>query len=169
VRSPWWWTSTRLHGATTQKTAIFILTAVRTSNPTYVRCVLLRAYYFLFPKWVSFEAVARPKGRTLILLLLLFMYVFIFKLCNRESVHEPVSLHSSFWKIHLMLMKCYVKKCATLRMAVFIVPRWSGCHLNAFEMTVISFEPYQYYYKYYYYYFYGLLISFDTTTSAGNQ
>jgi hypothetical protein len=26
--------STRLHGATTQKTAIFILTAVRTSNPT---------------------------------------------------------------------------------------------------------------------------------------
>jgi hypothetical protein len=25
----------RLHGATTQKTAIFILTAVRTSNPTY--------------------------------------------------------------------------------------------------------------------------------------
>jgi hypothetical protein len=28
-------TSTRLHGATIQKTAIFILTAVRTSNPTY--------------------------------------------------------------------------------------------------------------------------------------
>jgi hypothetical protein len=27
--------STRLHGATTQKTAIFILTAVKTSNPTY--------------------------------------------------------------------------------------------------------------------------------------
>jgi hypothetical protein len=27
-------TSTRLHGATTQKTAIFVLTAVRTSNPT---------------------------------------------------------------------------------------------------------------------------------------
>jgi hypothetical protein len=27
-------TSTRLHGAATQKTAIFILTAVRTSNPT---------------------------------------------------------------------------------------------------------------------------------------
>jgi hypothetical protein len=26
--------STRLHGATTQKTAIFVLTAVRTSNPT---------------------------------------------------------------------------------------------------------------------------------------
>jgi N-acetylmuramic acid 6-phosphate (MurNAc-6-P) etherase len=28
-------TSTRLHGTTTQKTAIFVLTAVRTSNPTY--------------------------------------------------------------------------------------------------------------------------------------
>jgi hypothetical protein len=28
-----WQTSTRLHGATTQKTAIFVLTAVRTSNP----------------------------------------------------------------------------------------------------------------------------------------
>jgi ABC-type sulfate transport system substrate-binding protein len=27
-------TSTRLHGATTQKTATFVLTAVRTSNPT---------------------------------------------------------------------------------------------------------------------------------------
>jgi hypothetical protein len=26
-------------GATTQKTAIFILTAVRTSNPTYARCL----------------------------------------------------------------------------------------------------------------------------------
>jgi hypothetical protein len=41
--SPWWWrqqgplkrwyNSTRLHGATTQKTAIFILIAVKTSNP----------------------------------------------------------------------------------------------------------------------------------------
>jgi hypothetical protein len=30
-----WQTSTRLHGATTQKTAIFVLTAVRTSNPNY--------------------------------------------------------------------------------------------------------------------------------------
>jgi hypothetical protein len=29
-------TSTRLHGATTQKTAIFVLTAVRTSIPTYI-------------------------------------------------------------------------------------------------------------------------------------
>jgi hypothetical protein len=28
-------TSTRLHGATTKKTAVFILTAVRTSNPTH--------------------------------------------------------------------------------------------------------------------------------------
>jgi hypothetical protein len=28
----------RLHGATTQKTAIFILTAVRTSNPTKRDC-----------------------------------------------------------------------------------------------------------------------------------
>jgi hypothetical protein len=32
-----WQTSTRLRGATTQKTAIFIFTAVRTSNPTYER------------------------------------------------------------------------------------------------------------------------------------
>jgi hypothetical protein len=41
--SPLWWrqqvplkrkTSTRLHGATTRKTAIFILATVRTSNPT---------------------------------------------------------------------------------------------------------------------------------------
>jgi hypothetical protein len=28
---------TRLHGFTTQKTAIFVLTAVRTSNPTVFR------------------------------------------------------------------------------------------------------------------------------------
>jgi hypothetical protein len=42
--SPWWWrqqvplkhqkTSTRVHSATAQKTAIFILAAVRISNPT---------------------------------------------------------------------------------------------------------------------------------------
>jgi hypothetical protein len=45
-RSPWWWrqqgptkrwwTSTRLHGAATQKTAFFVLTAVRTSNLTKI-------------------------------------------------------------------------------------------------------------------------------------
>jgi hypothetical protein len=35
---------TRLHGATTQKTAIFIHTAVRTSNPTYI-------------DWVSWNSV----------------------------------------------------------------------------------------------------------------
>jgi hypothetical protein len=29
-----WVVATRLHGATTQKTAICVLTAVRTSNPT---------------------------------------------------------------------------------------------------------------------------------------
>jgi hypothetical protein len=31
-------THTRLHGTTTQKTAIFILTAMRNTNPTYVAC-----------------------------------------------------------------------------------------------------------------------------------
>jgi hypothetical protein len=31
---------TRIHGATTQKTAIFILTAVRTSNPTQFEDVI---------------------------------------------------------------------------------------------------------------------------------
>jgi hypothetical protein len=38
---------TRLHGATTQKTAIFILAAVRTSNPEFLLLLLLlgRAYY----------------------------------------------------------------------------------------------------------------------------
>jgi hypothetical protein len=49
--SPWWWrqqgplkrwqTSTRLHGAKTQKTSIFIFTAVRTSNPSYLLLILL--------------------------------------------------------------------------------------------------------------------------------
>jgi hypothetical protein len=42
--SPWWWrqqvhltrqyTSTKLHSAATKKTAIFVLTTVRTSDPT---------------------------------------------------------------------------------------------------------------------------------------
>jgi hypothetical protein len=47
----WWWRqrgplkrwlpSTRLHGASNQKTAIFVLTAMRTSNPTWLLIFLL--------------------------------------------------------------------------------------------------------------------------------
>jgi hypothetical protein len=50
--SAWWWrqqwplkcwkTSTRLYGATTQKTAIFVLTTVRTKNPIYFSCTKYR-------------------------------------------------------------------------------------------------------------------------------
>jgi hypothetical protein len=39
--------STRLHGATTQKTAIFILTAVRTSNPKYKNHITIPYKAFL--------------------------------------------------------------------------------------------------------------------------
>jgi hypothetical protein len=39
-----WSVSTRLHGATSQKTAIFILVAVRTSYHNY-----LRKSYFIYP------------------------------------------------------------------------------------------------------------------------
>jgi hypothetical protein len=38
------WTYTRLHGATTQKTAIFILAAVRTSSTTKTRIALYQNY-----------------------------------------------------------------------------------------------------------------------------
>jgi hypothetical protein len=48
-RADFWKTSTRLHGVTTQKTAIFILTAVRTSNLTVDILILVyRLYYLIF-------------------------------------------------------------------------------------------------------------------------
>jgi hydroxyacyl-ACP dehydratase HTD2-like protein with hotdog domain len=47
-----WLTSTRLHSATTQKTEIFILTAVKTSNPT---TKLILIYIYLF-----FKSIHKP-------------------------------------------------------------------------------------------------------------
>jgi hypothetical protein len=43
IRANRWHTSARLHGATTQKTAIFVLTTVRTSNPTKVTLLIQSA------------------------------------------------------------------------------------------------------------------------------
>jgi hypothetical protein len=60
------------------------------------------------------------------------------------------SLHSSFWKIHLKLIKCFVN--TSSRWALFpdwpsfVVPHWSaykGCQLDAFEIILISFQLHQ--------------------------
>jgi hypothetical protein len=59
-------TSTRLHGATIQKTAIFILTAVRTSNIAFFsHFVFLRTFSVAsipIPWWTSTLIIARRQG-----------------------------------------------------------------------------------------------------------
>jgi hypothetical protein len=44
--------STRLHGTTTQNTAIFVLTAVRTSNPTNFLWFCLHIKYCTLSQWL---------------------------------------------------------------------------------------------------------------------